>query len=97
MELAEKVEPSMEVIFMSDKSYHFDVIVVGGGHAALVAAISARDSGASVALVTKGKAGLGGSSVISDGVYAAIFSLRFDNRLSRFQTLSTHQINTKTV
>lgn len=54
--------------------FHYDVIVIGGGQAALAAAISAKEEGASIALITKGKAGLGGSSVISDGVHSAIFS-----------------------
>ncbi|MBT2689829.1 FAD-binding protein [Bacillus sp. ISL-47] len=54
--------------------YHYDVMVIGGGQAALASAISAKEEGASVALVTKGKAGLGGSSVISDSVHSAIFS-----------------------
>ncbi|MCS0789234.1 FAD-dependent oxidoreductase [Cytobacillus firmus] len=54
--------------------YQYDVLVIGGGQAALAAAISAKEEGASVALVTKGKAGLGGSSVISDSVHSAIFS-----------------------
>ncbi|WP_223592723.1 FAD-binding protein [Neobacillus bataviensis] len=53
---------------------NYDVIVIGGGQAALGAAISAREEGARVALLTKGKAGFGGSSVISDGVQSAIFS-----------------------
>ncbi|MBN8199857.1 FAD-dependent oxidoreductase [Bacillus sp. NTK034] len=52
----------------------YDVLVIGGGEAALAAAISAKEEGASVVLVTKGKAGLGGSSVISDSVHSAIFS-----------------------
>ncbi|MBS4214579.1 FAD-binding protein [Neobacillus rhizophilus] len=51
-----------------------DVIVIGGGQAALAAAIAAREEGARVAIITKGKAGFGGSSVISDGVQSAIFS-----------------------
>jgi len=55
-------------------SFHYDVIVIGGGQAALAAAVSAKEEGAAVALITKGKAGLGGSSVISDGVQSAIFS-----------------------
>ncbi len=40
----------------------------------MAAAISAREEGASLALVTKGKAGLGGASVISDSVHSSIFS-----------------------
>lgn len=51
-----------------------DVLVIGGGQAALRSAIEARELGASVIIVTKGKAGGGGSSVISDGVHSAIFS-----------------------
>lgn len=50
----------------------YDVIVVGGGQAALMAAISARELGVSVAILTKGRVGMGGASVISDGVYSAI-------------------------
>ncbi len=52
----------------------YDAVVIGGGQAALAAAISAREEGASLALVTKGKAGLGGASVISDSVHSSIFS-----------------------
>lgn len=60
---------------MSKLQYdQYDVMVIGGGQAALAAAISAKEEGASVALVTKGKAGLGGSSVISDSVHSVIFS-----------------------
>lgn len=59
---------------MIKDQYNYDVIVIGGGQAALAAAISAKEQGAAVALVTKGKAGLGGSSVISDSVHSAIFS-----------------------
>ncbi|NHM31414.1 FAD-dependent oxidoreductase [Neobacillus terrae] len=55
-------------------NYFYDVIVIGGGQAALAAAISAKEEGARVALITKGKAGFGGSSVISDGVHSSIFS-----------------------
>jgi aspartate oxidase len=51
-----------------------DVLVIGGGQAALRSAIEAGEQGASVMIVTKGKAGGGGSSVISDGVHSAIFS-----------------------
>lgn len=57
----------------SIKSFTYDVIVIGGGNAAISAAIAAREEGASVALITKGKVGLGGSSVISNAVYSAIF------------------------
>lgn len=52
----------------------YDVIVIGGGNAGLAAAIAAMEEGASVVLITKGKAGYGGCSVISNGVYSAIFS-----------------------
>ncbi|MGG1558615.1 FAD-dependent oxidoreductase [Geobacillus thermoleovorans] len=51
-----------------------DVLVIGGGQAALRAAIAAREAGASVAMASKGRIGSGGSSVISDGVHSAIFT-----------------------
>ena len=55
-------------------NYKADVLVIGGGQAALSCAIEARENGASVIIATKGRAGGGGSSVISDGVHTAIFS-----------------------
>jgi aspartate oxidase len=66
MELAKRMKHS--------EKFHYDVIVIGGGQAGLAAAISARETGASVAVITRGKAGFGGSSVISDGVHSAIFT-----------------------
>jgi aspartate oxidase len=51
-----------------------DVLVIGGGQAALRAAIAAREAGASVVMASKGRIGSGGSSVISDGVHSAIFT-----------------------
>ncbi len=51
-----------------------DVLVIGGGQSALRAAIEARKQGAHVAIVTKGRAGFGGSSAISDGVHSQIFA-----------------------
>ncbi|WP_042357668.1 FAD-dependent oxidoreductase [Bacillus rubiinfantis] len=56
------------------QTFQYDVIVVGGGMAALAAAISAKETGASVAIVSKGKVGMGGSSVLTNAVFSAIFS-----------------------
>ena len=50
-----------------------DVLVIGGGIAALCAAISARDSGASVTLLNKGITGQSGSSPKAAGILAAPF------------------------
>ncbi len=51
-----------------------DVLVIGGGQAALRAAIEARRQGAKVVMVSKGKIGAGGSSAISDAVHSAILT-----------------------
>jgi len=51
-----------------------DVCVVGGGIAALRAAMAARAAGASVLVVSKGKAGKSGCSVISEGILNAPFA-----------------------
>ena len=51
-----------------------DVLVIGGGQAALRAAIAARNQGAKVVMVSKGKIGAGGSSAISDAVHSAILT-----------------------
>lgn len=52
-------------------SQRWDVLVIGGGLAGLRAAIAARESGADVVIIVKGKLGRSGSSAISDGGYAA--------------------------
>jgi succinate dehydrogenase/fumarate reductase flavoprotein subunit len=54
-------------------SFHCDVVVVGGGLAALSAAISAADNGATVLLVNKGISGKSGSSAKAAGILAAAF------------------------
>lgn len=54
------------------KYFNSDVLIIGGGLAALRAAISARSHGRSVLMVVKGKLGLSGSSVLTDGGYAAV-------------------------
>ena len=58
----------------SNKSdFYCDVVVVGGGLAALSAAISAADNGATVLLVNKGITGSSGSSAKAAGILAAAF------------------------
>ena len=51
--------------------YETDVLVIGGGLAALRAALSAREAGARVLVVVKRKLGRSGSSAITSGGYAA--------------------------
>ena len=58
---------------MAIEKEHCDVLVIGGGIAALCAAISARDSGASVTLLNKGITGQSGSSPKAAGILAAPF------------------------
>ena len=53
--------------------FYCDVVVVGGGLAALSAAITAVDSGATVLLVNKGITGKSGSSAKAAGILAAAF------------------------
>ena len=53
--------------------FYCDVLVVGGGLAALAAAISAVDNGADVLLVNKGISGKSGSSAKAAGILAAAF------------------------
>ena len=58
----------------SEKSdFYCDVGVVGGGLAALSAAITAVDNGTTVLLVNKGITGKSGSSAKSAGILAAAF------------------------
>ena len=58
---------------MAIEKEHCDVLVIGGGIAALCAAISARNSGASVTLLNKGITGQSGSSPKAAGILAAPF------------------------
>lgn len=52
--------------------YRFDVVVVGGGLAAVQAAASAAESGASVGVISKRRVGKSGSSAMTSGGYAAV-------------------------
>lgn len=55
------------------ENYIVDVAVVGGGIAALRAAIAARKKGRDVLLISKGKAGKSGCSLISEGILNGTF------------------------
>ena len=57
----------------SKSGFYCDVLVVGGGLAALAAAISAVDNGATVLVVNKGISGKSGSSAKAAGILAAAF------------------------
>ena len=46
-----------------------DVLVIGGGGAACTAAVAAARAGASVVLVSKGKAGNSGNTIMIGGSY----------------------------
>ena len=46
-----------------------DVLVIGGGGAACTAAVAAARAGASVVLVSKGKAGNSGNTILIGGSY----------------------------
>jgi len=66
-----------------------DVLVVGGGLAALRSAIAAARSGASVVIAVKGKLGRSGSSAMTSGGYAAVLP-----ELTPDDTLETHYEDT---
>lgn len=53
------------------RSLRTDVLILGGGLAALRAAVAAREAGAAVTMVVKGKAGQSGCSAITTAGYAA--------------------------
>lgn len=56
------------------RSLTTDVLVVGGGPAGATAAIEARNFGAEVVLVDKGRFGFSGSACTSDGETSGVFS-----------------------
>ena len=49
--------------------HNTDVLVIGGGIAALFAAIAARENGAQVTLVSKSTAGMGGECIMAGGIF----------------------------
>ena len=79
---------------MTIEKEHCDVLVIGGGIAALCAAISARDSGASVTLLNKGITGQSGSSPKAAGILAAPFlvMVTLNSALGTMMLIYTHQM-----
>lgn len=57
---------------ISRQSVDCDVLVIGAAAAGLTAAIAARDAGVSVAVVTKGKAGRSGNTVVAGPGFSAV-------------------------
>lgn len=66
---ARKLEVDME--FTDLKQVDCDVLIIGGGGAALRAAIEAEELGARVAIVSKSPIGYGNNTIISAGIFAA--------------------------
>jgi fumarate reductase (CoM/CoB) subunit A len=65
-----------------------DVLVVGGGLAALRCALEARRHGASVAVAVKGRVGRSGSSAMTSAGYSAVIDPADDPRLHAEDTLA---------
>ena len=59
---------------MKYEKYALDVLVVGGGGAAALAALEAKRSGLAVGLVTKESALVGGATIMAAGGTSAVFS-----------------------
>ncbi|MBJ3776581.1 FAD-binding protein [Acuticoccus mangrovi] len=60
-----------------------DVLVVGAGLAGLRAAIAAREAGARVVLISKGKIGKSGASAMTTAGYAAVLPEGVDDSIAR--------------
>jgi len=57
--------------FRNVKAARSDVLIIGGGGAGLRAAIQARESGVTVTVVSKSRAGYGNNTDLSNGTFAA--------------------------
>lgn len=82
-------QPETKAIDFRDKKRQADVLVIGGGMAALFAAVKAHDAGAGVMVVSKGRLGASGQTPFAKGIFAydpgtATMSLdEFTGRVSR--------------
>lgn len=71
-----------------------DVLVIGGGLAAAMAALTARQQGADVTMVVKGKIGDSGSSSRAAGVFAAAFNHSADQDAMLEDAVDLHVADT---
>ncbi|MGQ1891506.1 FAD-dependent oxidoreductase [Thermophagus sp. OGC60D27] len=62
-------KPTLQSKDMLQKQLQTDVLVIGGGMAGLFAAVKARDAGAKVMLVSKGRLGSSGSTPFAKGMF----------------------------
>jgi succinate dehydrogenase/fumarate reductase flavoprotein subunit len=75
----------------------YDILVIGGGLAASMAAIAARQNGARVAMVVKGKLAESGSSSKAAGVLAAAFNHGVDQDGMQQDSVGLHVADTLAV
>jgi len=59
---------------LSQEELYADILVVGGGIAGLIAALEARSNGANVTIVSKGKVGRSGNTLISGASVSTLIS-----------------------
>ena len=59
---------------LSQEELYVDILVVGGGIAGLIAALEARSNGANVTIVSKGKVGRSGNTLISGASISTLIS-----------------------